>query len=483
MSSDESRTMRTKRKPLNLLKGPILPLLVRFAAPFVMTSLFTTLYTLTDLFWVGQVATEDAVAGIGMISFVTWMGDAIATGVRTGLGVVTAQGYGAGKKEKELAHILSTGFQVALCAAVVFSLIAQLFLPLFVRFYALGPTISAIAMRYGRIVFIGMAFKMMHFSYSQAFQSFGDSVSAFRINFWGLLLNVVLDPILIAGVGPFPAWGVDGAAWATTLAQVAVFFLFRRAAHRLGQKNTFAQNPTSLLDRMRWLAPMKKDVAQRVVRIGVPVTLLIGTFCIINLLLSRMLAGIGAAAVAVTTLGSQMESLNWMTADGFGAALTSMAAQNIGAIEKGGEAQKKRVSDIMRTGILFMTAIGTAIMLLFIGFGRPLFSLFVPGQEEAIAMGGAYLFIFAWSEPFIAFETSSTACFNAFGKSLPPAVNSVVFNLLRIPLGFLFMQRWGAYGIWFVMSMTSLAKGFVIGYLLFRLHRQYSSSSSLSLSS
>ena len=98
-------------------------------------------------------------------------------------------------------------------------------------------------------------------------------------------------------------------------------------------------------------------------------------------------------------------------------------------------------------------------------------------------MGGAYLFIFAWSEPFIAFETSSTACFNAFGKSLPPAVNSVVFNLLRIPLGFLFMQRWGAYGIWFVMSMTSLAKGFVIGYLLFRLHRQYSSSSSLSLSS
>ncbi|MBY0585102.1 polysaccharide biosynthesis C-terminal domain-containing protein [Murdochiella sp. Marseille-P8839] len=458
--------MHKKRQPLHLLEGPILPLLVRFAAPFVMTSLFTTVYTLTDLFWVGQVASGDAVAGIGMIGFVTWMADAIATGVRTGLGVVTAKNYGAGKDEETLAGMLSTGFQVALIASVGFFLFAQATLPAFVRFYGLGPTISEVATSYGRIVFIGMLFKMLHFSYAQAFQSFGDSQSAFWINFCGLVFNVVVDPLLIVGIGPFPALGVEGAAWATTLAQVGVFFLFRFVISRIGKKTTFAENPLAVLKRIRFFSPMDRPVATEVVRIGLPVTLLIGTYCIINLILSRMLAGIGALAVAVSTIGSQLESLNWMTADGFGAALTAMTAQNIGATTRGGEAQQQRVNAIMRTGIRLMTAIGLAIMLLFMFFGRPIFSLFLPGQADAIAMGRMYLLIFSISEPFIAYESAATACFNAFGKSLPPAINSVAFNLLRIPLGLLLMKPFGAYGIWLGMSLTSLSKGVVIALLL-----------------
>lgn len=458
--------MHKKRQPLHLLEGPILPLLVRFAAPFVMTSLFTTVYTLTDLFWVGQVASGDAVAGIGMVGFVTWMADAIATGVRTGLGVVTAKNYGAGKDEETLSGILSTGFQVALIASVGFFLFAQATLPAFVRFFGLGPAISEVATRYGRIVYIGMLFKMLHFSYAQAFQSFGDSQSAFWINFCGLVFNVVVDPLLIVGIGPFPALGVEGAAWATTLAQVGVFFLFRIVVSRIGKQMTFAENPLAVLRRIRFFSTMDRTVATEVVRIGLPVALLSGTFCIINLILSRMLAGIGALAVAVTTIGSQLESLNWMTADGFGAALTAMTAQNIGATMCGGSAQQQRVNAIMRTGIRLMTAIGLAIMLLFMFFGRPIFSLFLPGQADAIAMGGMYLVIFSISEPFIAYESAATACFNAFGKSLPPAINSVAFNLLRIPLGLLLMKPFGAYGIWLGMSLTSLGKGVVIALLL-----------------
>ena len=133
---------------------------------------------------------------------------------------------------------------------------------------------------------------------------------------------------------------------------------------------------------------------------------------------------------------------------------------------RGGAAQQQRVNAIMRTGIRLMTAIGLAIMLLFMFFGRPIFSLFLPGQADAIAMGGMYLMIFSISEPFIAYESAATACFNAFGKSLPPAINSVAFNLLRIPLGLLLMKPFGAYGIWLGMSLTSLGKGVVIALLL-----------------
>lgn len=459
--------IRRKRKPLHLLEGPILPLLVRFAAPFVMTSLFTTVYTLTDLFWVGQVASGDAVAGIGIIGFVMWMADAIAAGARTGLGVVTAKSYGAGKDEDSLARTLSTGFQVALIASVGFFLFAQATLSTFVHFFALGSEISAVALRYGRIVFIGMLFKMLHFSYAQAFQSFGDSRSAFWINFCGLVFNVLVDPLLIVGIGPFPALGTEGAAWATTFAQVGVFFLFRAVASHIGKQTSFSENPIAVLRRVRFFSPMDRPVAAEVVRIGIPVTLLVGTFCIINTLLSRMLASIGAVAVAVTTIGSQLESLNWMTADGFGAALTAMTAQNIGAIVHGGKQQEERVHAIMRTGIRLMTSIGFVIMLLFLFFGRSIFSFFLPGQADAVAMGGTYLLLFSLSEPFIAYETAVTACFNAFGKSLPPAINSVLFNLLRIPLGLLLMQPFGAYGIWAGMSLTSVAKGLVIA-LLFR---------------
>ncbi len=453
-------------RSINLLEGPILGTFVRFAAPFVLTSLLTTLYTLTDLFWIGRLG-SDAVAAVGLIGFLTWLGDAIATGSRTGIGVVTAQTYGAGADPDRMTRVLSAGFQTALGFALAYGVLAQIIVRPFSNFYGLGSGVADLAVQYGRIVFLGMIFKMMHFSYAQAYQSFGESRAPFWINVVGLAVNVALDPLLIFGLGPIPALGVAGAAWATALAQMAVFYVFRWHARAIARGADPLTQPTSLIARIRFFRKSDAATARLVVKIGWPVMLLVGTFCIINLLLSRMSATFGPLAVAVETIGSQIESINWMTSDGFSSALTAMAAQNIGA------GKKERAVRIMRTGIRLMVGVGLAVMLAFLFFGRQIFWLFMPEDPQAVLAGTWYLLIFSVSEPFMALETSTNACFNAFGRTGLPAANSVVFNALRIPLGLLLMGSMAYYGIWLGMSISSLFKGSIIYFLFCRLRREY----------
>ena len=156
-----------------------------------------------------------------------------------------------------------------------------------------------------------------------------------------------------------------------------------------------------------------------------------------------------------------MESISWMTSDGYASALTAMVAQNYGA------GKIDRVKRTIRLGLMSILSIGIFAMTVLILFRAPLFRLFLPGESEAIKLGVVYLLIFGISQPFMTMEIGSTGCFNGLGQTMIPSVLSIVLNVARIPISYLLMPSFGIYGIWLAMSGSSILKGILINVLLY----------------
>ncbi len=436
------------KRNINLLEGPIFSSLWRFSAPFMLTAFVQMAYNLTDMMWIGRLNAE-AVAGVGIVGILSWLSDAVATLGRTGTGVLLAQNYGRGDLKKSIS-IYNNGYQLSMVVAVLFALLSTLFLSSFIRLYNLGEPVSTYAFDYGVIVLPGLFFKMVTYVMSQAYQSLGNSGTPFRIIFIGLVTNMILDPVLIFGLGPIPALGIQGAAIATTGAQILVFLLF----HYFMRKD-------DILCRTTWMVKPDKGLWTDIFKIGFPVSLLSAAHCLVSLFLNVLIATFGATALAVTSVGSQMESISWMTSDGYASALTAMVAQNYGA------GKIDRVKRTIRLGLMSILSIGIFAMTVLILFRAPLFRLFLPGESEAIKLGVVYLLIFGISQPFMTMEIGSTGCFNGLGQTMIPSVLSIVLNVARIPISYLLMPSFGIYGIWLAMSGSSILKGILINVLLY----------------
>ena len=156
----------------------------------------------------------------------------------------------------------------------------------------------------------------------------GDSRTPLLANFIGLAGNMILDPLLILGIGPFPRLEVAGAAIATVSSQILVFVVMvLRIRHSRLEPN--------VLQHLNLLSVFPKEYYKHIFRIGFPTAIQGSIYCFISMVLTRMVSGYGAAAIATQRVGGQIESVSWNTADGFASALNAFIAQNYGARKKG----------------------------------------------------------------------------------------------------------------------------------------------------
>ena len=283
----------------------------------------------------------------------------------------------------------------------------------------------------------------------------GDSKTPLVANFLGLFVNVVLDPLLILGVGPFPRLEVVGAAIATVLAQFIVMTVLVLGVIRDGKKN--------VLSECYLFRPSEKKYYQGIFRIGVPTALQSTAYCAISMVLTRMVADFGPAAVAVQRVGGQVEALSWNTADGFAASINAFSAQNYGAGKM----------DRIRKGywIAFRTiaAWGCLIMALFFIFPEPLSEIFFH-EAEAIRISVSYFLIIGISEAFMSVELMTIGALSGLGRTRLCSIISIVFTGSRIPFAMaLAATPLGLDGIWWAMSLTSVVKGIIFTIVFHRI--------------
>lgn len=447
------------KQNVNLLDGPVLGGLTKLAIPIMATSMVQMAYNMIDMIWLGRIG-SGAVAAVGAAGMYMWLSNGVSTLPKMGGQIKVAQTLGAGNK-KDAADYAASAIQLAVILGVILSFIILIMAQPFIRLLGLnGADAISDGTVYLQIVSIGILFSFINQVLTGIYTAMGNSSISFRATAVGLIINVVLDPVLIFGAGPVPALGVAGAAIATVAAQAVVTIIFIWAC----KKDQILFKQIKILKKLRI-----KDMRQ-ITRIGLPISIQSMIFTGISMILSRVVARFGDQAIAVQKVGSQIESVSWMTAEGFSAAVNSFVAQNYGA------GNFPRVKKGYKISMFVVAVWGVFCTVLLLFFPEPIFRLFIK-ESEILPMGVNYLRILGISQLFMCMEIATQGAFGGMGKTIPPSIVSISCTLARIPMAIgLSVTALGLSGIWWSISITSILKGVIlVTWFVFTLYKYGSS--------
>ncbi len=441
----------------NLTKGPILKTLTKLAIPIMASYFIGTLYNITDMAWIGQLGSK-AVAGVGVGGMFTWLSQGLSSIARMGGQVQVAQCIGRGDREKAHGYA-QVAIQLAFYMGLIFALISLIFVHQMVGFFNLtDPEAYSAAVSYTRIACGLIVFSFLTVTLTGLYTAQGDSQTPFWANLIGLATNMILDPILILGPGPFPKLGVIGAAIATVTAQFIVMGIMVLGVMRQKKEN--------VLKGIRLAAVIPGSYLKGICQIGIPSGIQDMTYCFISMILTRMVSGFGAEALATQRVGGQIESISWHTADGFAAALNAFTAQNYGA------GKIDRVKKGYRASLLTVGVWGLLVTAIFVFAPNTIARIFFH-EPKAIAIAVSYLIIIGLSEAFLCVEITTIGAISGLGKTHLCSIISILFTSMRIPLAIVLGNTsLGLDGIWWALSSTTMIKGIIFTATFFWITRR-----------
>lgn len=433
------------KNSVDLLKGSIVKGLSKLALPIMLTSFLQMAYNLTDMIWIGRVG-SNAVTAVGIAGMLVWLSNGLVMIARIGGQVKVAQCLGA-NRISEARRYAKTAFQMGIGCGLLYGFISITCNSLMIDFFKISDaTIARDASNYLYIVGGMVVINFMNQVFTGMWTALGKTTVTLAATLVGLSINIILDPILIFGIGPFPSLGVVGAALATVLAQFIVLSVFVIIAFR--DKLFFKEMKD-------WKVLNREDV-RTITTIGLPVGMQSMLFTFISMIISRMITGFGDTAIAVQKVGTQIESISWMTAEGFGTAVNAFVAQNYGA------KQEERVDKGYKIAMSIMVIWGMVTTLALVLFPESLFRIFI-SEPDLLPMGVDYLMILGYSQIFMCTELATAGAFQGLGKSFQPSIIGVSLNLLRIPLAYILCNTsLGLDGIWWAISISTVAKGVVL---------------------
>lgn len=437
-----------KQKNIDLLHGRILPSLLGLAMPIMATSMVQTAYNLTDMAWIGQVG-SNAVTAVGAAGMYTWLSGGIVTVARMGGQIKVAHSLGSGEIEDAAAYARGA-LQMTLLLALVYALFTNVFPKQLIGFFGLENGETAREAEIYLCITCGLIlFSFLNQTLTGLFTAVGDGRTPFLANGIGLAVNMVLDPVLIFGLGPAPQLGVAGAAIATVTAQIIVTLVLIYGAAK----------EMVLLHRVHVLKLTGGNFFHTIIRLGLPSSMQNMLYCGISMVLTKMVAGWGDAAVAVQRIGGQVECISWMTAEGFGAAMNAFVGQNYGA------KLYERVKKSYSTAIILILAWGLLTSFLLIFGAEPIFRIFIR-EPEVVPIGVEYLIIIGYSQLFMCEELMIVGTLQGLGKTMSCSMITIILTGLRIPMAYvLSATSLGVNGIWWALSISSILKGIIfVGY-------------------
>lgn len=410
------------------------------------SSFLGTLYNITDMAWIGLLGAK-AVAGVGVGGMFTWLSQGLVSLARMGGQVQVAQHIG--RREQEEAHgYAQAAVQMSALLGILFAAVVLILLKPLIGFFKLEDAEAlAAAFSYTKIACGLIMFSFLSLTLTGLYTAQGDSKTPFVANLVGLAVNMILDPVLILGPGPFPRLGVTGAAIATVTAQFIVMSIL--------VMRILVTKKENVLKGIQLFEKIPPKYVRGICKIGIPTALQGMAYCMISMVLTRMVSGFGAEAIATQRVGGQIESVSWNTADGFGAALNAFIGQNYGA------GKMDRVKKGYRASLITVGVWGLFITLLFVCFPEQISGVFFH-EPTAIATAVGYMIIIGYSEAFMSVELMTVGALSGLGKTHLCSVISITLTSARIPLAILLSgTALGLLGIWWALTATSVVKGIV----------------------
>jgi putative MATE family efflux protein len=424
----------------DMTKGVEWKQILFFALPMLIGNIFQQLYNTVDGIIVGRFVGTEAQAAVGAAFPIMFLLVSLIAGVTMGATVLISQYYGA-KDMDQVKNSIDTTYVFLFISTCVITALGLAITPRLLRLLQVPAGVFDSAARYLRIMFAGIIAMFGYNSVSAILRGLGDSKTPMYLLMGSTILNILLDLIFIIAFG----MGVEGAAWATVIAQgasfiVSIAYLNRRHA-------VFSFDPRT----MRFHG----SIFRRILEIGLPTGFQQMLFSLGNMAIQGFVNGFGAIAMAGYFAGSRIDNFAAMPIMALGAAISTFSGQNLGA----GKEERIHKGIVASVWMAVIASVTTSVILFV--FRNPLVSIFT--EDLAVLQVGAdYLFVLAPFYAFIGTQFVLSGVLRGAGDTLVPMVISLVtLWLIRLPLAWFLSPKMGVAGIWWGIPV-----GWIIGFLL-----------------
>lgn len=390
--------MEKKKSAVLLTEGPIWKRMIAFAIPIFLGNLFQQLYNTADSLIVGNFVGSNALAAVSSSGNLIFLMVGFFNGIAMGAGVVIARYYGA-RKAEEVEKAVHTLVAFGLAAGVVLMIIGMTFTPQILRWMGTPEDVLPNSILYFRIYFAGALGFVMYNVFVGILQSVGDSRHPLMYLIFSSILNVVLDLVLIAGLG----FGVGAAAVATIISQFASALLCLRRLLR--EKAEYRVVPS----RIRFHGSLLRQIISN----GLPAGVQNSIIALANVVVQSNINAFGRDAMAGCGSYSKIEGFGFLPITCFAMALTTFISQNLGA------KQYDRVKKGARFGIICSITIAEIVGILIYTFAPVLIGAF-NSEPQVIEFGVSQARTVTLFYFLLAFSHCLAGIFRGAGKSVVP---------------------------------------------------------------
>ena len=434
---------------IQMKQRPILPLVLTMALPMTLSMLVNSLYNIVDSYFVAQIS-EDAMTALSLVYPAQNLVNAVTIGFGIGMNAVIAFFLGAGEPGRA-GRAASLGALLNALHGLVLTAVCLAGMPWFLSLFTGSEDILDLGLRYSNIVFLFCVPIGLSLAFEKIFQAVGKMTVSMLAMLAGCVANIILDPLLIFGIGPFPELGIEGAAIATGIGQVltlAIYLVIWRAGGL----------PMDLP--FRGLRP-DGSLIRRMYGVGIPAVLNLALPSLLISCLNGILAAFSQSYVLILGAYYKLQTFLYLTANGIVQGIRPLMGYNYGAGEY------RRVRQIFAASLGLILAVMAAGTALCFAIPEQLLGLFTP-NAETVALGAHALRTIAVGFIVSGVSLAASGALEGLGKG----VESLWISLCRyvvviLPLAFAFSRLWGADGVWHAFWVTEfLTAG--IAWLIYR---------------
>lgn len=404
----------------SLIHGSVIKSLFKLSLPIVMANFIQTTYQLTDTFWVGRLGT-DSVAALSLSFPVIFLLVSIGGGFTVSGTILVSQLTG----KKDTSNVSNVCFQTLIITSVVsviLGVLAYYITPYLVNSMTSDPSVRTIATSYLQVSFYGLIFSYLYMMFQSLYRGAGDVKTPFIIVCIAVVLNFILDPFFIMGIGPIKAYGTDGAAYVTIITQgiaaVAGLILLIRGKGAL--KLDFKKSKLDF------------KLIKKIISLGIPASTEQSSRALAMMVMIFLVASFGTVPLAAYGIGIRILSFIIIPSLGFSMATSTLVGQNIGA--ENYERTKEIVSKSLL--IIFFT-LGFSGLCFFI-FAEEALALFVPNSPDVILEGASFIKIIALTFGLVGINQVSAGALRGGGNPLVPMfVSLITLWVVRFPIAFI----------------------------------------------
>ncbi|MBU5460252.1 MATE family efflux transporter [Anaerostipes sp. MSJ-23] len=409
---------------------PVFPLLMSMALPMILSMFVNSLYNIVDSIFVAKIS-EDAMTALSLVYPLQNLITSIGVGFGVGVNAVIAIFLGAQNKEK--ANKAATqGLFLNIIHGIILMILGLLFMPSFLRIFTQNEALIHLGLKYSNIVLIFSVVVTSEITFEKIFQSVGKMMVTMASLLCGCMINIILDPILIFGFGPFPVLGIEGAAVATVIGQCSTLIIYLII---------YVKYPLNVQLSRKYLKP-EKDLWIRLYSVGIPATLNMALPSVLVSALNGILASFSQTYIVVLGIYYKLQTFLYMTANGLVQGMRPLISYNYGAREY------KRVGKIYRTSLFIILGIMAIGTILCMGIPQSLMNMFTK-NPKTVQLGIEALRFISIGFLASAVSVTSAGAFEALSEGGPSFIVSLLrYVVVILPAAYILSRIMGAIGVW-----------------------------------